>query len=523
MPLPPDQEEKVNQLREKIIGLGESSIRKSYYSELQHRLAELERFRALLDQSTNQFFLLKTPDGTIEDTTRPVAERLGFPAEHLLGKCFLDFFRSDAIDEVRQYLSSAHGARPEEIRFVAWLRSIAGVEIPMEFLLSRVEFDGVGYVIAVGQEISERILAEQQIQAQLSHLSALHEIDLAITSNQNMPDTLDSVLGQIVSALQVDAAAIITIQPDGLMRYGAWRGFHKQTLAGLPVNHLNTDSSNSLAMNDLVYIPNLTDRSELVCGSPVFGGENFRGYASYPLQAQGELKGVLEVFHRSSMRVSESWINYLKSYAAQAAIAVSNSQLLLDLHQAYSDLQNTYDDTLAGWALALELREHETGQHTRRVQELTGRLAAEIGFTGNDLVQIRRGAMLHDIGKMAIPDKILLKPGPLDDEEWKVMRMHPEYAYEMLSHIAFLKPCLDIPYCHHEKWNGAGYPRGLRGEQIPLGARIFSVIDVWDALLSDRPYRKAWSQPDVVHYLEGEAGTHFDPAILQLFIKLVVK
>jgi putative nucleotidyltransferase with HDIG domain len=272
-----------------------------------------------------------------------------------------------------------------------------------------------------------------------------------------------------------------------------------------------------------VYIPNLCEHPEFTRNSPVFNGENFRGYISFPLRAQDELKGILEVFYRSSAQLTDSWVGYLKSYAAQAAIAVSNSQLLVDLHQAYSDLQNTYDDTLAGWALALELREHETGQHTRRVQELTTHLASEIGFKGNDLVQIRRGALLHDIGKMAIPDKILLKPGPLDEEEWKVMRKHPEYAYDMLSHIAFLTPCLDIPYCHHEKWNGTGYPRGLRGDQIPLGARIFSVIDVWDALLSDRPYRKAWSQSDVVHYLEEESGTHFDPAILRLFINVIVK
>jgi HD-GYP domain-containing protein (c-di-GMP phosphodiesterase class II) len=146
-------------------------------------------------------------------------------------------------------------------------------------------------------------------------------------------------------------------------------------------------------------------------------------------------------------------------------------------------------------------------------------LAAAMGMTEDDLVFIRRGALLHDIGKMGISDNILLKPGPLTDEEWDIMRKHPVYAYELLSPIAYLRPSLDIPYCHHEKWDGTGYPRGLSGEQIPLAARIFAVVDVWDALCSDRPYRQAWPEDMVCDYIRKQSESHFDPYLVDLFLK----
>jgi HD-GYP domain-containing protein (c-di-GMP phosphodiesterase class II) len=184
-------------------------------------------------------------------------------------------------------------------------------------------------------------------------------------------------------------------------------------------------------------------------------------------------------------------------------------------------LAETYENTLAGWTRALNLRDHETEGHSARVTELAVRLATAMGVRGEELEHIRRGAMLHDIGKLGVPDAILHKPGPLADEEWAVMRRHPEYAYSMLQPIAFLRPVLDIPYCHHERWDGSGYPRGLAGEAIPLPARIFAVVDVWDALVSDRPYRKAWSRRRVVGYLRAHAGDLFDPHVVRAFVELI--
>lgn len=185
------------------------------------------------------------------------------------------------------------------------------------------------------------------------------------------------------------------------------------------------------------------------------------------------------------------------------------------------DLLEAYDATLEGWTRALDLRDHGTEGHTQRVTEMTVRLARVMGIAEEELVHIRRGALLHDMGKVGVPDAILHKPGPLSDEEWAVMRRHPEFAQRMLVPIKFLQPALDIPYCHHEKWDGSGYPRGLKGEEIPRAARVFAVVDVWDALKSDRPYRESWSAERVREYLLNATGTHFDPEVVQAFLTLI--
>jgi PAS domain S-box-containing protein/putative nucleotidyltransferase with HDIG domain len=191
------------------------------------------------------------------------------------------------------------------------------------------------------------------------------------------------------------------------------------------------------------------------------------------------------------------------------------------LHEAHLELADAYDATIEGWSRALDLRDKETEGHTKRVTEMTIILARAMGVYGEDLIHIRRGALLHDIGKMGIPDQILLKPGPLTAEEWDEMRKHPLYAFEMLNPVAYLRPALDIPISHHEKWDGSGYPKGLKGEKIPFAARIFSVIDVWDALCSDRPYRKGSDFEEVINYIKEHSGVSFDPKVVEVFIDLI--
>jgi len=192
-----------------------------------------------------------------------------------------------------------------------------------------------------------------------------------------------------------------------------------------------------------------------------------------------------------------------------------------EARKAHAELELAYDETLQGWAKTLELRHMETRGHSDRVTELTVQLARAVGVNEEQLIHVRRGALLHDIGKMAIPDYILLKPGPLTAEEWVTMRQHPDYAYEYLKEIPFLIPALDIPRYHHERWNGMGYPFGLRGEEIPIAARIFSVIDVWDALGHERVYHPAWPKVEVIKYLREHAGEQFDPRIVDVFIEMV--
>jgi putative two-component system response regulator len=192
-----------------------------------------------------------------------------------------------------------------------------------------------------------------------------------------------------------------------------------------------------------------------------------------------------------------------------------------NIEQAHLQLLSAYDATIEGWSRAMDLRDKETEGHTQRVTILSEQLARLEGISNEELVFVRRGALLHDIGKLGVPDAILLKADTLTKEEWEIMQKHPQYAYEMIYPIEYLRPALDIPYCHHEKWDGTGYPRGLKGEEIPLTARIFAIVDVWDALTSDRPYRPAWSKEDTLKYINSESGKHFDPHIVELFNKLM--
>ena len=244
-------------------------------------------------------------------------------------------------------------------------------------------------------------------------------------------------------------------------------------------------------------------------------------YYGVPLIAKGQVQGVLDIYHRAAFQPDPDWTDFLETLATQAAIAIDNAKLFNDLQRSNVELALAYDTTIEGWARALELRDMETEGHSQRVTELTLELARQQGMRDEELVHIRHGALLHDIGKMGVPDSILHKPGPLTDEEWAVMHQHPVYAYKLLNPIAYLRPAVDIPYCHHEKWDGSGYPRGLKGEQIPLSARIFAVVDVWDALCSDRPYRRAWSKEKARAYIKEEAGRHFDPQVVEAFLALI--
>ena len=191
----------------------------------------------------------------------------------------------------------------------------------------------------------------------------------------------------------------------------------------------------------------------------------------------------------------------------------------ISLQEAHTQLLKAYEATIEGWSHAMDLRDRETEGHSHRVAELTVELAKKFGMDEGALTQIRRGSFLHDMGKLGVPDHILHKSGSLNEEEWVHMKKHPQLAYDMLYPIEYLRPALDIPLCHHEKWDGSGYPRGLKGEEIPFSARLFAIVDVWDALTSTRPYRPAWTNEEALKYIREQAGKHFDPAIVEIFLK----
>jgi putative nucleotidyltransferase with HDIG domain len=204
-----------------------------------------------------------------------------------------------------------------------------------------------------------------------------------------------------------------------------------------------------------------------------------------------------------------------------AVLAQSFNEMLSNLRRSEKNLVSAYDKTIEGWSRALELRDRETQGHTLRVAEMTVELARRMQMPASELENIRRGALLHDIGKMGIPDSILLKPGPLDAAQRRAIEEHPNLAREMLRQIDFLFPAMDIPTLHHEKWDGTGYPNGLAGKYIPVSVRVFSVVDVWDSLTSDRPYRRAWPKLAALEYIAQNSGIAFDPEVVVVFLKYI--
>lgn len=360
----------------------------------------------------------------------------------------------------------------------------------------------------------QTISLKEQTEQRLMRLSALSSIDRAISSSFDMMVSLEILVSNVISQLKMDAADVLLYNSHSqLLVYSTGQGFFTNAIESAVLRLGESLAGKAAVSREMVVVKNLVD-SNITFANQKLGSENFVSYYGVPLVAKGELRGVLEVFSRTQHTPDDDWVNYLKSLAEQAAIAIDNTEMFENLRRSNMELVMAYNATIEGWSHALDLRDKETEGHTLRVTEITERLARAFDLPENQIKYIRWGALLHDIGKMGVPDGILLKPGPLSDEEWVVMRMHPNYAFEMLAPISYLSQAIDIPYCHHEKWDGTGYPRGLKGEQIPLSARIFSVVDIWDALSSDRPYRKAWSHDKVMDHIRSLSGTHLDPKVV---------
>ena len=367
--------------------------------------------------------------------------------------------------------------------------------------------------------VLEHARLNAQTDAHIQQLLALRTIDMAISSSFDLSMTLGVLLDQIIRLLGVHAAEILAFNaPTQTFKFSCERGFRNHSLHHMQIKFGAGYAWNLVRERQMIVVPDIRAETDGLQRTPDFSGEQFITYIGIPLLAKGQVKGVMELFQRAPLVLEPEGIAFLEMLAGQAAIAIDNSELFEHLQSSNAELGMAYDSTLEGWANALELRDKETEGHTRRVAELSTRLAQAMGVRDSDILHIYRGALLHDIGKMGVPDSIVLKPGPLTDEEWVIMRRHPQYAFDMLSPIAYLRLALDIPYCHHEKWDGTGYPRGLRGAQIPLSARIFAVVDVWDAITSDRPYRKAWSKEEVIRYIQEQSGRHFDPEVVKAFL-----
>lgn len=362
---------------------------------------------------------------------------------------------------------------------------------------------------------------EEKMNSQVHRLAALRDIDMAITASLDLRITLQIILDKVSSQLDIDAVALFLLnEHTQLLEYAAGRGFRKPLQKQMRLNLGDSLAGRTARERSVLIIPDLSQAPSLFSQNPMMAGEGFVTYYGVPLITKGMVKGILEIYQRSPLPSDPDWLGFLEALANQAAIAIDNARLFEDLQRSNAELILAYDNSLEGWSHALDMRDQETEGHSRRVTDMTMTLAQAMGMVGDELVHVYRGALLHDIGKMGIPDSILLKPGPLTPEEWVIMRQHPENAYKLLSPISHLRRALEIPYGHHEKWDGSGYPRGLKGEEIPLSARIFAVVDAWDALNSDRPYRKAWAKKEAFDYIRNQSGKSFDPAVVETFSRL---
>lgn len=361
----------------------------------------------------------------------------------------------------------------------------------------------------------------EKTERQLQQVQALRTIDAAIASSFDLRAILNIILFQITAQLGVDAADVLLLNPHNYaFEYSTGKGFLTNAIEKSRFLLGEGFIGHQIMERRTIHVPDLKAVLQNFIRADIFRSEGFTTYSAVPLIAKGEVKGVLEVYHRKPYASSREWLEFLETLAGQVTIAIDNSQLFTNLQHSNLELSLAYDATIEGWSRALDMRDSETEGHTKRVTEMALRLARIMGMSEAELVHMRRGILLHDMGKMGIPDSILLKPASLSDEEWKIMHMHPQYAFEMLAPIAYLRPALDIPSSHHEKWDGTGYPRGLKGEQIPLAARIFTVVDVFDALSSDRPYRKAWTREKALQYIADGKGKFFDPRVVDVFMSL---
>jgi PAS domain S-box-containing protein len=444
-------------------------------------------------------------------------QALGYTREELLSMTAHDIDPTFAREAWPRYLNQLRqlGTLTNESVQVTKNRFTFPAEITSNYLT----FEGKEYIFAFVRDITARKQAQEQLQRQLQRLAALRVIDMAITTSFDLRVTLTLLLDQGLPQLLADAAAILQFdEHHQTLEYIAGRGFHNTAITRTRLRLGEGPGGQAALERRNVHVPRFAEESASY--SRRLAGELFAAYYALPITSKGNLKGLLEIFHKTPFTPDTDWIDFVETLAGQAAIAMDNVALFEGLERSNIELAVAYDTTLEGWSRALDLRDKETEGHSERVTDLTLRLGRALGLDEAQLAHVRRGALLHDIGKMGIPDSILLKPGPLTPEEWEVMRRHPTYSYELLAPIAFLRPALDIPYCHHEKWDGTGYPRELKRAEIPLAARIFAVVDVWDALCSDRPYRLAWPKNKVRLHIQSLAGAHFDPQVVGQFLKL---
>lgn len=493
------------------------SARHSAQEALRH---SEEKFSKAFHISPDSININRLKDGLYIDINEGFCKMTGYARDEVIGRSSLDINIWVEPDR-RARLVAALLSTGEVSDFEAAFRMKDG-RIRTGLMSARtMKINGEMCILSITRDITERKQAELEIRRQVERLAALHAVDVAITSGSNLQETLAVLLKNVTDHLQVDGAAVLLYQPGAqTLTFGHSYGLEPPCRC-LPITPQEFD---------IPWQVIETRAPVRICpdgGSPrsrcaaQLGEESYHFYYAVPLTTKSGPTGVLEVFRKETFTPDDDWLQFLEALASQAAIAIENTRLFQELQQANQEITQAYDETIQGLVRALELRDGDTEGHSQRVTDMSVRLARSMGLDEEALVHLRRGALLHDLGKMGVPDSILRKPGELTAEETEIMQQHPRLAYTFLSGIDFLREALDIPLYHHEHWDGSGYPDGRKGEEIPLAARIFAVVDVWDALRSNRPYRRQWTPQVVRAHLLAMSGQQFDPAVVEQFIALL--
>jgi PAS domain S-box-containing protein/putative nucleotidyltransferase with HDIG domain len=484
---------------------------------------EQERARMYLDVA-GVILLVMGRDERVTLINRKGVEVLGLPEKEIAERNWFDTFvperaRVEARALFRRLVAGEGGAGQAAESPVLSKdgreRSIAWYHAPV-----RDGAGGISGVLSSGEDVTGRRRTEEQAACRLDQLATIHAMDLMITSTQDLRVILKQFLDLVIARFRVDASDVLLVNRHApTLEFAAEAGFRSAGIRRSALRIGEGLAGKAALERKAISVPDLRDPGSGFLRTHLVEGEEFVAYYAVPLVAKGVVKGVLELMHRTPLHLDREQEDFLASMASQAAIAIDNATLFDEIQRSNIDLLLAYDATLEGWARALDLRDRVTERHTERVSEMTVSIARAMGAREEEIVHIRRGALLHDIGKIGIPDSILRKEGTLTAEERADMQRHPVLAFEMLRHITYLRPALDIPYCHHEKWDGSGYPRGLKGEQIPLAARIFAVADIWDAIVAtDRTYRSPLSRGEACEHIRGLSGTHLDPKVVDVFL-----
>lgn len=487
----------------------------------EQKLTESERkFKTLFESRLEGLLLADVESKQFRLCNRAITRMLGYSEEELSQLTVRDIHPPDDLPHViEQFEKQVSGEL--DVATNLPVRRKDGTVFYADISSGHIQLDEKCYLLGSFRDVTDRKVAQEKLKLHMDNLTALRNIDNAINGSLDLRITLKVLLMEALKQLNVDAAVVLLLNPySQTLEYASGQGFHTDRISFARVRMGESCAGRVAKEHRTLFLSDITAAEEGSAPKTLVGSEGFKSYVGVPLIAKGKVKGVLELFHRAPLNPEQDWLNFVEALAGQAAIAIDIAELFESLQSSNSELLSAYDTTIEGWSRALDYRDKETEGHSRRVTDLTVRIAREMGIRNEKLVHVRRGALLHDIGKLGVPDNILLKPGKFTDEEFGIMKRHPEIAFNLLSPIEFLRPALDIPHFHHEKWDGSGYPHGLKGEEIPLTARIFAIVDIWDALRSDRSYRPAWPVEKVREHLSFLSGSHLDPMILPVFERI---